>query len=249
MGPTGQRYCSASVGSVVRCTDTDPGRPLGGHRISPAHARLSRAALAPAKRKGTGKVEKGRVADLVLLDADPLRDIHNTTKMSEVFLAGKEFDRAALDQMLRNAEASANSQVADEKKGIEDEIIALEKQLWNGNANEVSKLEAEDYEVIKHAHRYHRADDEAAAKDVKFALVSMDDIRVRMLRSDVALITYHASQKGSFRGTEVPTSFYFGSIWVNRGGEWKNVFLEENLPNAFTEVYKPISERDGQPRP
>ena len=65
---------------------------------------------------------KGTVADLVLLDADPLNDIHNTTKISGVFLAGKEFDRAALDQMLRNAEAAANSQVADEKKGIEDEI-------------------------------------------------------------------------------------------------------------------------------
>jgi hypothetical protein len=78
----------------------------------------------------------------------------------------------------------------------------------------------------------------------------MDDIRVRMLRSDVALITYHATRKGSFRGTEVPPSLYFGSIWVNRGGEWKNVFLEENLPDAFTDVYKPISEpTDGQPRP
>ena len=100
-----------------------------------------------------------------------------------------------LDQRSRNAKAAANSQVANEKKGIEDEIIALEKRLWNGDANEVSKLEAEDYEVIKHAHRYHRADDEAAAKDVKFALVSMDDIRVRMLRSDVALLTYHATEE------------------------------------------------------
>ena len=41
---------------------------------------------------------KGTIADLVLPDADPLNDIHNTTKISGVFLAGKEFDRAALDQ-------------------------------------------------------------------------------------------------------------------------------------------------------
>jgi hypothetical protein len=56
------------------------------------------------------------------MDADPLKGIHNTTKISGVFSAGKEFDRAALDQMLRSAEAAVNSQVADEKKGIEDEI-------------------------------------------------------------------------------------------------------------------------------
>jgi hypothetical protein len=45
----------------------------------------------------------------VLLEADPLANIHHTTKISEVFLAGKEFDRPALDQMLRSAEAAAKS--------------------------------------------------------------------------------------------------------------------------------------------
>jgi len=43
-------------------------------------------------------VRKGKLADLLLLDADPLQDIHNTTKISEVFLDGKEFDRAALNK-------------------------------------------------------------------------------------------------------------------------------------------------------
>jgi imidazolonepropionase-like amidohydrolase len=56
-----------------------------------------------------GTVEPGKLADLVLLGADPLKDIHNTTKISDVFLGGKEFDRATLDQMLRNAEAAAKS--------------------------------------------------------------------------------------------------------------------------------------------
>lgn len=54
-----------------------------------------------------GSVTAGRVADLVLLNADPLKDIRNTTRISEVFLGGKEFDRSALDQALRNAEAEA----------------------------------------------------------------------------------------------------------------------------------------------
>lgn len=56
-----------------------------------------------------GSVTQGRIADLVLLYADPLADIHNTTKIAEVFLAGKELDRAALDQLLRNAEAAAGA--------------------------------------------------------------------------------------------------------------------------------------------
>jgi hypothetical protein len=59
--------------------------------------------------KDLGNIEKGTIANLVLLDADPVSDIHNTTKISEVFLGGKEFDRPALDQMLKSAEAAAKS--------------------------------------------------------------------------------------------------------------------------------------------
>ena len=50
-----------------------------------------------------GSVTPGRLADLVLLDADPLEDIRNTKRISGVFLGGKSFDRATLDQMLENA--------------------------------------------------------------------------------------------------------------------------------------------------
>jgi imidazolonepropionase-like amidohydrolase len=80
--------------------------------LTPLEA-LQCATLNPAKwlnRMDTlGTVEPGKLADLVLLDADPLTDIHNTTKISEVFLGGKEFDHAALDEMLRNAEVAAKS--------------------------------------------------------------------------------------------------------------------------------------------
>lgn len=61
--------------------------------------------------KDLGTIERGKIANLVLLDADPFADIHNTTKISEVFLAGKEFDRATLDEMLKSAEAAAKSAV------------------------------------------------------------------------------------------------------------------------------------------
>jgi hypothetical protein len=58
---------------------------------------------------GYGSIAPGKIADLVLLEADPLQDIRNTSKISEVFEAGKEFDRAALDQMLKTAELAAKA--------------------------------------------------------------------------------------------------------------------------------------------
>jgi hypothetical protein len=41
------------------------------------------------------------------VNADPLADIHNTTRIATVFLGGKEFDHPALDQILSSAESAA----------------------------------------------------------------------------------------------------------------------------------------------
>jgi imidazolonepropionase-like amidohydrolase len=53
--------------------------------------------------------KKGKLADLVLLDANPLEDIHNTQKIRVVFLNGRYLDRTALDKLLAGAAATANA--------------------------------------------------------------------------------------------------------------------------------------------
>jgi hypothetical protein len=76
---------------------------------------LQTATINPARflgmEKDFGTIKKGKIANLVLLNADPLADIHNTTKIFEVFLAGKEFNRSGLDEVLTSAEAAAKSTV------------------------------------------------------------------------------------------------------------------------------------------
>jgi imidazolonepropionase-like amidohydrolase len=47
-----------------------------------------------------GTIEVGKVADLVLLDGDPLVDINNTERIAAVIQAGHLFDRQALDSLL-----------------------------------------------------------------------------------------------------------------------------------------------------
>jgi imidazolonepropionase-like amidohydrolase len=78
--------------------------------LTPMQA-LQTATLNPAKFLGTtadmGTVEKGKIADLVLLDANPLEDINNTRKIQAVVLAGRYFSRAQLDEMLHGVEAAA----------------------------------------------------------------------------------------------------------------------------------------------
>jgi imidazolonepropionase-like amidohydrolase len=72
---------------------------------------LQTATLNPAKFLGMenqlGTVEKGKLADLVLLDANPLDDIRNTQKIAAVIVNGRYLSRADLDNMLAGAEAAA----------------------------------------------------------------------------------------------------------------------------------------------
>jgi imidazolonepropionase-like amidohydrolase len=51
-----------------------------------------------ARRTDLGTLEPGKLADLVLLGADPLSDIHNLRKVSAVWKEGRPIDRAHLPQ-------------------------------------------------------------------------------------------------------------------------------------------------------
>jgi len=66
-------------------------------------------ALFLAKLDKFGLVETGRMADLVLLEANPLEDIRNTRKIASVVMAGKYYSRPDLDKILaRIAEVARN---------------------------------------------------------------------------------------------------------------------------------------------
>jgi len=74
-------------------------------------AALRTATLNPAKflhaTDSLGTVAPGKLADLVLLGADPLADITNTTAIRAVVANGRYFDRAALDGLLAEVRAKA----------------------------------------------------------------------------------------------------------------------------------------------
>jgi imidazolonepropionase-like amidohydrolase len=80
--------------------------------LTPMEA-LQAATKAPAEFLGKfetqGTIEKGKAADLVLLDADPLADMANVEKIRGVFMRGKLLERRMLDEMLRSAENYARA--------------------------------------------------------------------------------------------------------------------------------------------
>jgi imidazolonepropionase-like amidohydrolase len=75
--------------------------------LSPMEA-LQAATRNPArfldKEKDLGTVEKGKIADLVVLAANPLEDIGNSRKIDAVVLGGKLLAKAELQKTLADLE-------------------------------------------------------------------------------------------------------------------------------------------------
>ncbi len=75
--------------------------------LSPLEA-LQTATLNPARvlemADSLGSIEPGKLADLVLLDANPLEDIRNTQKIRAVVADGRLYRRPDLDQLLAGVE-------------------------------------------------------------------------------------------------------------------------------------------------
>jgi imidazolonepropionase-like amidohydrolase len=78
--------------------------------LSPIDA-LRTATINPSiflkKEKELGTIEKGKLADLVLLDANPLEDITNTKKIFAVIVSGKLLERKDLNELLDKAKELA----------------------------------------------------------------------------------------------------------------------------------------------
>jgi imidazolonepropionase-like amidohydrolase len=80
--------------------------------LTPMEA-LQAATLNPAEflglRDQMGTVEAGKLANLVIVDANPLEDIKNTRRIRDVVLNGRLLSRADLDRLLARASSFAKS--------------------------------------------------------------------------------------------------------------------------------------------
>jgi imidazolonepropionase-like amidohydrolase len=82
------------------------GRWFADGGLTPAEV-LRTATINPAvflnKQNQLGTVEVGKLADLVLLDANPLADISNTRKINAVVANGRLLQRKDLNELLEKA--------------------------------------------------------------------------------------------------------------------------------------------------
>ena len=77
--------------------------------LSPAEA-LRTATINPARYFGidaqAGSIARGKRADMVLLDANPLADIRNTRRITQVVVRGRILNRKRLDALLKEGDST-----------------------------------------------------------------------------------------------------------------------------------------------
>jgi imidazolonepropionase-like amidohydrolase len=110
--------------SILAGTDTGNPYCMPGFSLHDELAFLVQAGLTPmealqaatlnaarfmGREKDLGTITTGKLADLVLLDANPLDDIANTRKIAAVIYNGKMFPRTSLDEMLNKVKTLAST--------------------------------------------------------------------------------------------------------------------------------------------
>jgi hypothetical protein len=118
-----QRFHAAG-GMIVAGTDEAPFPPFGVTEemrllveaglppLAVLQAATINAARALRWDDRVGSLQTGKLADLVLLDANPLNDITNVRRIHAVVADGGLLDRAALDEFLRRAGRTSSRRIA-----------------------------------------------------------------------------------------------------------------------------------------
>lgn len=129
--------------------------------------------------------------------------------------------------------AAANTAATAAGAPSKDAIIALEKSGWEGWKNKDGKvfedLLSDKYVGFNATGRSNKA---AAAKQMstqncKVSSYSWSDEKLRMIGSDVAVLTFKADQDYTCDGKKGDTPTQSASVYVRDGDKWKNVFYAE----------------------
>lgn len=160
-------------------------------------------------------------------------------------------------------ENTANANKAPETKSSAmptvDDISAKEKSAWDGfkrkDADAFKKYLLPDYFGVTAGGVEDTAQSLTGMKDTELSDVTLADWKLTTIDKDAVLLTYTATVKATYKGKPLPNGpYYEASAYVNRNGEWLNIYYQETLqqkgpmpPPASPAPSKPASSPMAKP--
>jgi len=129
----------------------------------------------------------------------------------------------------------AGERAAKGTKAEEEKLISLEKRDWEVTKKKdwksLDKLLSPDFVWIDDSGVIAgRNDFVRYFANLDLTDYTMEDVKVTLFNSNVALVTYKVTEKGSFKGEQLPSKpYYVGSGYLKRGGEWVNIYTQTTL--------------------
>jgi hypothetical protein len=129
--------------------------------------------------------------------------------------------------------ASTNLQRSDARESLEVTLQRLERASWDAWKNRDAKFFS-DFLTDDHAEigAGGVADKAAVLKTVatpacRVNSYSIGEFHFVLLNPSTAVLTYRAEQDTTCNGTRVPSPAWATSVYVNRGGHWRNAVYQQ----------------------
>ena len=127
--------------------------------------------------------------------------------------------------------------LADEKEAdkeaavreVEKAVGMLNEAFVKQDAAAIGRLMTADHVAVTgyYGGPQTRAQQLKSLKDLKLTGHTPGKVGVKLLGKDAALVTYPVTLKGTFRGRAVPARNFVCSVWLRRGGQWRQTFYQE----------------------
>jgi len=169
-----------------------------------------------------GTIAVGKVADLVVLSADPAADIRNSTRIEYVIKAGRVFKRdTSKDQKDLGDPA--------EIKKLRDLVRAWDEAIVKGDADVMDRLLANEFMFVDGLRRAaYLTSIKTKSADTYVDSAVSDDVRVQVY-GNTAVVTGVDTIKGKNRGQPYENKYLYMDVWVKRDGRWQCVKVYSRL--------------------
>jgi uncharacterized protein (TIGR02246 family) len=116
----------------------------------------------------------------------------------------------------------------DVAKEVERAVRTIQMAFNKGDADALKGLMTEDHvTILSYAQFASAADLLKALSDWQYTEYKMDGLKVKTLGKDVALVSYQAVMKGTYKGKPVPSPVQVSEVWVKRDGKWLEASYQE----------------------